>query len=46
MFCRGSGRFCTILFYLLSLIYYLKSEGSDMSQDSIILTKSLKFAND
>ena len=35
-------RFCTILFYLLSLIYSLK-EITAMSQDSVILT-NLKFA--
>jgi four helix bundle protein len=38
-------RFCTIIFYLFSIIFYLKNKlGGIMAQDSILLDKSLKFA--
>ena len=41
----GSRRFCTILYSLLSLIFYLsKNAGANVSQDSVILNKSLHFA--
>lgn len=39
-----SGAVCSIIYSLLSLIYYLKRDEAGMSANSILLDKSLKFA--
>lgn len=38
------GAVCSIIYSLLSLIYYLKRDEAGMSANSILLDKSLKFA--